>query len=225
MSENEKWVTFDCYGTLLDWETGFRSILRPIAGDRTDELVALYRTTEIEVEAEDPAARYAHVLTESLTRAAATLGIPLGGTDRDVLVRQWDEIGYYPDTLAALDALHADGWRLAILTNCDDDLVAATQDRLRMPLDLIITAEQVHSYKPGLGHFLAFERQTGVARDRWVHAAVSWHHDMRPARELGLTRVWVDRERSGEDDSIVSAHIHDMAALPETLRALGTAAG
>ncbi len=214
----DKWVTFDCYGTLLDWEAGFRGILRPIAGDRTDALVASYREVEIEVEAEDPTASYKHVLTEALTRSAARL--ELGLPRPDILVRDWARIDYYPDTKDSLDALHADGWKLAILTNCDNDLVAATQARLAMPIDLIVTAEEVQSYKPALGHFLEFERRTGVARERWIHAAVSWHHDMRPARELGLARVWVDRERSGEDESIVTSHLYDLASLPATARGI-----
>jgi len=216
--EEQKWVTFDCYGTLLDWQGGFRTILRSVAGDRTDELVDSYHDFEIAVETEDPTASYKHVLTESLTRGAAAIGLDLSESDRGALARDWAKIDLYPDTLAALDALHTDGWKLGILTNCDDDLFAATQAKLHLPIDLVITAEQAHSYKPALGHFVEFERQTGIDRSRWVHSAVAWKHDMLPARELGLARVWVDRERSGEDDSVVTTHIYDMASLPQAAR-------
>ena len=218
----QKWVTFDCYGTLLDWQSGFRAILHPVAGDRTDELIESYHDVEIEVEMENLTAPYKDVLTESLTRGAAAIGLHLSEPDRSSLVRHWDQIGLYPDTIPALDALHADGWELGILTNCDDDLFAATQAKLHLPIDLVITAQQVRSYKPALGHFLEFERQTGVDRSRWIHAAVAWRHDMLPARELGLDRVWVDRERSGDDDSVVTAHIYDMASLPEATREISS---
>lgn len=90
-----------------------------------------------------------------------------------------------------------------------------------MSLDMVVTAQEVGSYKPRLPHFEIFERRSGVERSRWVHAAVSWYHDMRPARSLGIRRVWVDRERTGHDPSIVTAHIHDLASLPATLRSFG----
>jgi 2-haloacid dehalogenase len=83
---------------------------------------------------------------------------------------------------------------------------------------MLVTSEEVGSYKPALGHFEAFEKRSGVSRDRWVHAAVSWFHDMRPARDLDIRRVWVDREDTGQDPSICSAHIRDMASLPTVLR-------
>ncbi len=107
------------------------------------------------------------------------------------------------------------GFKLGILTNCDDDLFESTRAALGVDIDLVVTAEQVRSYKPALGHFERFEATTGVDRSDWVHAAVAWWHDMVPARELGLTRVWVDREHSGHDASIVTHHVHDMAGLAE----------
>ncbi len=115
--------------------------------------------------------------------------------------------------MAALEELQRQGWKLGILTNCDEDLFESTRTALGVEIDAVVTAEAVRSYKPALGHFERFETVTGADRRHWVHAAVSWWHDMVPARELGLRRVWVDREDSGHDASIVTARVPDMASL------------
>lgn len=211
------WITFDCYGTLLDWQSGFRRILEPVAAGRIEDLVRAFHAVEPEVQRDMPAASYKAILRECLARAGDRAGLDV---DRDRLVAGWHTIEAFPDTPAALAALHAAGWKLGILTNCDNDLFEATRAALGEPIDLVVTAEETRSYKPALGHFEAFGARTGVARRNWIHAAVSWWHDMVPARELGLRSVWVDRERSGHDASIVTAHIHDMASLPATVATL-----
>jgi 2-haloacid dehalogenase len=205
-----RWMTFDCYGTLLDWQTGFRRLLEPVAGDRTGAVVTAFHETEPQVQAENPRAKYKEILREGLERAGRRAGVEVDG---NLLVDGWGTIGAFPDTVAALQALHDQGWSLGILTNCDDDLFAATRAALGVEPDLVITSEAVGSYKPALGHFERFEATTGVARADWVHAAVSWWHDMVPARDLGLRRIWVDREDSGHDPSIVTARVPDMASL------------
>jgi 2-haloacid dehalogenase len=205
-----RWMTFDCYGTLLDWQAAFRRAVAPAAGERTDDLVQAFHAVEPEVEAELPSAPYREILREGLARAADRTGLDI---DSGLLVENWHTIEAFPDTADALRTLRERGFRLGILTNCDDDLFESTRAALGAPIDLVVTAEQVRSYKPALGHFERFESTTGVRREDWVHSAVSWWHDMVPARELGLTRVWVDRERSGHDASIVTHHVHDMAAL------------
>jgi len=221
MQKVEKWVSFDCFGTLVDWQTGFRQLLREIAGDRTDALVHAYHEAEIATEGEAPSRSYKEVLRLTIERAALAIGLELKPGDSSVLARQWGSLPFFADTGPALAALRADGWRLAVLTNCDDDLFAETRAVFPVPLDLVVTAQQVGSYKPAMGHFERFEQITGVARERWVHAGVSWWHDMRPAHALGIRRVWVDRENSGQDPALVTAHIHDMASLPPTLRGFG----
>jgi 2-haloacid dehalogenase len=200
-------MTFDCYGTLLDWQTGFRRVLEPVAGDRTEAIVEAFHVTEPQVQAEHPHASYKDILREALERASG------GDVPGDLLVDGWGTIGAFPDTVAALRELHDQGWSLGILTNCDEDLFAATRPALGVEPDLVITSEAVGSYKPALGHFERFEAATNVARADWVHAAVSWWHDMVPARDLGLRRIWVDREDSGHDPSIVTARVPDMASL------------
>jgi len=218
-----KWVTFDCYGTLMDWQTGFRRIVESIAGSRTDELIRAYHRAEAEAETKgsQPFICYKEVLTLTLRRAAQTIGLPIDDEQAGVLVRSWSSLPIFNDTGPALEALRKEGWQLGILTNCDDDLFAQTRAGLPVPIDWVVTAEQVKSYKPGLAHFQAFEQKCGVDRDRWVHAAVSWWHDMEPARTLGIRRVWVDRENSGHDRSTVTARVLDMASLPAMIATLG----
>ena len=205
----DRLITFDCYGTLLDWQGGFRRILAPVAGERLEAVMEAFHAVEPEVERE--LSLYKDVLREALARAAERAGVAL--PDRDLLVDGWHTLEAFPDTVAALEELQAQGWKLGILTNCDDDLFESTRAALSVTIDRVVTAEQVGSYKPALGHFERFEAESGVAREDWVHAGVSWWHDMVPARDLGIRRVWVDREDSGHDASIVTARVPNMAAL------------
>lgn len=216
----DRWITFDCYGTLLDWQTAFRRLLAPVADGRIEDLVHAFHAVEPEVQRDMPTASYKAILLEGAARAGRRAGLDLAPADQERLVEGWGTIEAFPDTPAALAALRAAGWKLGILTNCDNDLFESTRAALGVEVDAVVTAEETRSYKPALGHFEAFEARTGVARAHWVHAAVSWWHDMVPARDLGLRRVWVDRERSGHDATIVTAHIHDMASLPATVASL-----
>ena len=204
-----RWVTFDCFGTLVDWQTGFRTILQSVVGDRVDEVVTAYHKAEPEVELEYPSAPYKTILRESLARS--------GVENSDVLSERWGELPVFADTEPSLTALRAAGWKLGILTNCDNDLFALTRERLPVPIDEVVTAEEVGNYKPDLAHFIEFEKRTGVDRADWVHAAVSYTHDMVPARALGLRRIWIDREQTGQDPSTVSARVANLAELVTVL--------
>lgn len=217
---DERWITFDCYGTLLDWQSAFRRILEPVADGRIEDLVHAFHEVEPDVQRDIPTASYKAILLEGIARAGERAGIELSPAEQERLVGEWGTIEAFPDTPGALKALRDAGWKLGILTNCDNDLFESTRAALGAEIDLVVTAEETRSYKPAMGHFKAFEVRSGVDRANWVHAAVAWWHDMVPARELGLRRVWVDRERSGHDASIVTAHIHDMASLPATVVAL-----
>ena len=215
---SDKWITFDCYGTLVDWQTGFRQILHRAVGDRVDDLVGRYHTVEPEVQAEMPDATYKAVLHDTVERAAAQADVPIAEGDLDVLARHWGELPLFPDTEAALTELRNDGWKLGVLTNCDTDLFEATRRTFPVQLDTVITTEEVGNYKPDLAHFTEFEKRSGVSRANWVHAAVSWWHDMEPARILGLRRVWVDRENSGHDAATVTRRVTDLAGLVTVTR-------
>ncbi len=215
-----RWVTFDCYGTLMDWTTGMLAALRAVVGDDADRLLAAYHRHELAFEAAEKHLAYRDVLELSLRAAAAQERVALPEDRATVLAGAWKELPAFEDTTAALRALKDDGWSIAVLTNCDDDLFASTVPSLGVEIDEVVTAEQVCSYKPRLGHFHEFARRTGADRTGWVHAANSWIHDIVPARRLGLTAVWVDRDRTGHDPTLANFHIPSMAALPPVLRSL-----
>lgn len=202
-----RWVTFDCYGTLVDWNAGFTAILEPLAGPRTRELIDVYHRHERILEAETPHRLYREVLTTGLLRAAEEIGLRLTEKQARKLPDKWGTLPVFPDVEPMLAGLRAEGYRLGVLTNCDDDLFAATQRLFILPFDEVVTAERVRDYKPSVSHFRFFERTTGVQRGNWVHVARSWYHDIAPAREFDVPRVWVDRDDSGEDAAAASRRV------------------
>ena len=210
----DRWVTFDCYGTLVDWWTGMNAAAAAVAGERGAEVLDVYHEQELILEAERPAHSYRHVLTEGLRRAAERVGVDLAGDGKEAFVRAWTAMPVFADVGPALARLREAGWRLAILTNCDDDLIAGTQEHLPAEFDLVVTAQQVGSYKPDLEHFRAFAARAGVGEGEWVHAACSWMHDVLPAARMGIPRVWVDRDRSGHPAAMADVVLADMTDLP-----------
>ena len=203
-----RWVTFDCFGTLVDWQAGFTATLAPYAGDRVQEIVRAYHACERLVERERPYRSYKDVLVTALVRAAAQFGVRLSESDARRLPHSWATMRLFDDVEAMLAELRRKGFRLAVLTNCDDDLFEVTHRTFKTPFDLFVTAERVRGYKPAPWHFRAFERLTGARKSDWVHVACSWYHDIAPARALGIKRVWLDRERTGEDPSTACVHVH-----------------
>jgi 2-haloalkanoic acid dehalogenase type II len=193
-------MSFDCYGTLIDWETGIANALRPWAqrnGLALDDqaLIAAHGRHETHVQDDMPGALYPLVLGETLRRVGADLDVPV--TDADAAtygasVKDWPA---FPDTAAALSRL-ATRFKLIILSNIDRASFAASNPRLGVTFDAIITAEDVGSYKPQTGHFdrlFAEIGHLGVGRDQLVHVAESLFHDHEPAAALGLPSVWIHR--------------------------------
>jgi 2-haloacid dehalogenase len=191
-------LTFDCYGTLIDWESGLLAALGPIlashgveAGD--DELLEAYGRHEYRIESR-PYRRYREVLAEALSGVGADFGFQ---PDAAELERFADSVGDWPPFPDSTDALRRlkERFALAVLTNCDDDLFAGSQRRLDIEFDWVITAEQAGSYKPSHRNFeLAFST-IDAPRERILHVAQSLFHDHVPAKELGMTTVWIDRRR------------------------------
>ena len=215
-----RWVTFDCYGTLIDWQAGFTAALARVAGDRAPALVRAYHVREREVEGEKPHRSYKDVLATALGRAAAEVGVPLSAADARVLPQSWGALRPFADVEPLLAELRRRGWRLAVLTNCDDDLFEITHRTFRTPFDLFLTAERVRGYKPAQWHFRAFELLTRVDRRDWVHVGCSWYYDIAPARALGITPVWLDRERTGENPAAASVHVHTAADALDAIECL-----
>ena len=189
-------ITFDCYGTLIDWEGGITDAFKAAAlsdGVTLDRETVLAAYAELEPGVEAEAYRsYREVLAETARRVAARLGWTLASDRASFLPDSLPSWQPFPDTNAALERLAAAGFRLGILSNVDDDLLAGTRLHFTVPFELIITAQQVGSYKPAPGHFLTARERIGEAR--WLHAAQSYFHDIVPARTLGITCAWINRK-------------------------------
>lgn len=189
-------ITFDCYGTLIDWETGMLAALRPlfcrdgkIVSD--EKLLEAYGEAEAEVEA-GPYQRYRTVLCETVQAMGRELGVDISAQDGRQFaasLARWDP---FPDTVDCLQAL-ARRYKLGVISNIDDDLFAGTQKKLGVKFDLIVTAEQVQSYKPSLRNFQEALRRSGLSKDEVLHAGQSVYHDIVPASFLGIANVWVNR--------------------------------
>jgi 2-haloacid dehalogenase len=212
-----RWVTFDCFGTLVDWLSGFSTILRPLFGERTEEVVRAYDRFERALEAETPHRLYKDVLAAALVQAAEHVGAPLSPSDARRLPDRWGTMPVFRDVEPMLAALRAQGCRLAVLTNCDEDLFAETQRAFSSPFELVVTAERVADYKPSLAHFRYFARISGARPGEWIHVANSWYHDIAPAREFDIPRVWLDRDDTGEDPAGASARVRSAADVPDAV--------
>jgi len=206
----ERWATFDCYGTLIDWNGGIRRELARVFGEeRADALLVRYHGLEPALEA-DGSRSYAEVLTEAMRG----LGAPPG--EETALARSLPTWEPFPEAPASLRELRERGWRLAILSNTDPGFLAASLERIGVPVDLTVVASEIDSYKPAHRHWERFFAETGADRVRHVHVAASLFHDIAPARELRLTSVWINRlgERA---DPEPTRELPDLTRLPETL--------
>jgi len=216
----DRWLTFDCFGTLIDWRHGIRTTGELLFPGRGDAFLAAYIGLEAEVESEGSFKRYRAVLTETTRRAARQLDLDLKPDDATALV---STIPYWPpfaDVGPALSALRREGWKLALLTNCDRDLIAQTQRRLPAAFDAVVTAEDVSAYKPNPAHFRLFQSTFGSSAEAWIHVAQSYFHDIRPAHELGIARIWVNRQGEKDDPSLADAVIRGLAELPQKVEDL-----
>jgi 2-haloacid dehalogenase/putative hydrolase of the HAD superfamily len=188
-------ITFDCYRTLIDWEAGLNAALAEAAAADGFPLspgaaAPAYVKHEPAVEAE-PYRSYRAVLAETAMRAATSLGWRMSEERARILPDSLPDWPPFPDTNPALERLAAAGHTLGILSNVDDDLLAGTLRHLTVRFEILVTAEQVRSYKPASGHFDAARRRIGGGR--WLHAAQSYFHDVTPARALGIPVAWINR--------------------------------
>jgi 2-haloacid dehalogenase len=195
----ERWATFDCYGTLIDWNRGIRETIGA-------ELLERYHEVEPQVQAEDPTRSYREVLTETARR--------LDVADPERLARSLPDWPVFPEVVGALERARRGGWKLAILSNTDRDYIDASMAKIGVPFDVAIVASEIGSYKPAQAHWLAFEEQTGRLPD--VHVAASHFHDVVPATQLGLKTIWVNRE--GEElEPEPTRELPNLSALAEAL--------
>jgi 2-haloacid dehalogenase len=195
-------LSFDCYGTLIDWETGIATALAPWAeahglAVEPDDLVAAFSANETHVQQEQPTSRYPDVLAETMRRVGAALGAPVSDGEAAAFGTSVGEWPAFPDSSDALHRLHT-RYRLIILSNVDRASFARSAARLGVDFDLVITAEDVGAYKPSPLSFaalLAGVDDLGIPRERLLHVAESLYHDHVPAQANGLHSVWIDRRR------------------------------
>ena len=211
-----RWATFDCYGTLIDWNGGIRDQLERVFGVAAAPRL-LERYHELEPQIQTEAYRsYREVLSLTLERVAAAERLQVPEGEADALGRSLPEWEPFPEVGDALREARSRGWRLAILSNSDRDLIDASQARIGVPFDLAIVAEDTGSYKPAHGHWERFFDVTTADRDRHVHVAASLFHDIAPANELGLKSVWINRlgEEAGPEPT---RELDDLSGLPNVL--------
>jgi 2-haloalkanoic acid dehalogenase type II len=213
-------ITFDCYGTLIDWEGGISTAFSSAAAaearqfDRTQVLRA-YADIEPTVEAA-PYRRYRDVLTETAQRVAERLGWPLSRERAHFLADSLPGWQPFVDTNPALERLVVAGYSLGILSNIDDDLLAGTRRHFTVSFDLIVTAQQMGSYKPAHNHFTEARRRLGDKR--WMHAAQSYFHDVIPARTLGIPIAWINRKHEvAPDGGQANRAFHTLTELADWL--------
>ncbi len=206
----ERWASFDCYGTLIDWDGGVRAELARVFGEeRADELLVRYHAIEPELQS-DGTASYRDVLTESMRRLGAPAGEEHGLADS---LPGWRA---FPEVRGSLEELRRRGWKLAILSNTDADFIAASQVHIGVPFDEVVVAQEIASYKPAHKHWDAFFARTNAPHAGHVHVGASLFHDIAPANELGLRSVWINR--TGEPPTVQpTRELTDLLALPETL--------
>jgi 2-haloacid dehalogenase len=191
-----KLLTFDCYGTLIDWETGIFSALRPILvahGKKITDSALLELYSELEASAEKGEfLRYRDVLQSVVRGFGERLGFKPTEAEICSLPESLANWQPFPDTVEALRNLKT-RYQLAVISNVDDDLFAATLPKLGVAFDAVITAQQAGCYKPCIKIFELAQKRTGVSRDQWLHVGQSIYHDVIPAQSLGVATVWVNR--------------------------------
>jgi 2-haloacid dehalogenase len=206
-----EYLSFDCYGTLMDWESGILGYLRPLLRSKgcnasDGEILNLY--SEFEPQQQSISYRtYREVLAGIVRDFAREFNVDVSHSEIHGLaesVRHWDP---FPDTVSALKRLKS-RYKLAILSNIDDDLFAFTAPKLDVQLDCVVTAQQVRSYKPSFRNFETLRDRLGVEKGRLLHVAESLYHDVAPAHELGIATVWVNRRqgRAAAATRLIEAH-------------------
>ena len=213
---SDRWATFDCYGTLIDWNGGIRrELVRVFGDDRADERLDRYH--EIEPALQTGGARsYREVMTETMRE--------LGASDQEVsgLAKALPSWEPFPEVRSSLEEARARGWKLAILSNTDRDFIEASMEQIGVPFELAIVASEIGSYKPGHLHWSRFFEETAAPPERHVHVAQSYFHDIVPANELGLRSIWINRYGQSHEPP-PTRELEDLSRLPDALDELVSA--
>jgi len=212
-----EWLSFDCYGTLIDWESGILGYLQPLLEAKSrfandDEVLGLYSQLEPRHQT-GPYRSYREVLSAVVRDFGREFRFPVTPAEAVGLadsIRDWQP---FPDTVAALQRLKS-RYKLAILSNIDNDLFAHTARKLEVPFDCILTAQQLRSYKPSRANFEALLRRLAFPQERLLHVAESLYHDVAPALSLGISTVWVNRRQGRSAGASKRAGVRPDAEVP-----------
>ena len=220
-----EWLSFDCYGTLIDWETGIFEAVSGVLESHgiqmsRSEVLALFAEVEPRVQESTGYLEYRRVLRRVVAMIGIELGFQFTESDLGCLADTLPRWPVFPDTVDALRAMKS-RYKLAIISNVDDDLFARTADGLGVDFDTVVTAQQVRSYKPDLRNFNTALERMGIDKESWLHVGESLYHDIGPSNQLGVTCVWVNREGRGgatrRTDDVPDLVVPDLAALIEAM--------
>jgi 2-haloacid dehalogenase len=215
----DRWATFDCYGTLIDWDSGVRGALSRVWPDEeAQRLFERYHDVEPQVQA-GRGIPYRQVLRETLAAIAEADELEVPPGKDDALADSLPSWHPFPEVPGSLADLRDRGWRLAILSNTDPDMLDESLKAIGVEVDLRITASEAGSYKPAHGHWDTFFRTTTADRERHVHVGASLYHDVEPCAQLGLPCVWINRV-GGSSDLPRAGELPDLTGLPASLEAL-----
>ena len=207
----ERWATFDCYGTLIDWNGGIRrELVRVFGEERADEQLERYHDIEPALEADGT-----RTYREVTSAAMRELGAP--EDEIEGLAKSLPGWEPFPETQAALNDARDRGWKLAILSNTDREFIEASMQRIGVPFELAIVASEIQSYKPAHRHWLEFFERTDAPRDGHVHVAQSYYHDVVPANELELRSIWINRRGEVASSAPPTRELRDLTRLADTL--------
>jgi 2-haloacid dehalogenase len=212
-----RWATFDCYGTLVDWNAGIGAELGRLFGSSArEQLLARYHEIEPRVQSEHPGWSYRDVMAAVLGELASEVGVPLPPEEEDALGRSLPGWPVFAEVPGALAEAHERGWKLAALSNSDRGLIEASLKAIGVPFERAIVASEIGSYKPAQGHWHAFYESTGASKSRHVHVAQSHFHDIVPTHDLGIRSIWINRlgERA---EPAPTRELPDLAGLADML--------
>ena len=215
----DRWATFDCYGTLIDWDRGIRRALERVWPDEdVERLFHRYHDGEHRVQAGRDVP-YRQVLRETLAAIAEAEELEVPPGDEEALSESLPSWRPFPEVTASLTDLRDRGWRIGILSNCDPDMLDSSLKTIGVEVDVRITAAEARAYKPAFAHWDTFFRTTTADRSRHVHVAASLYHDVEPCAKLGLPCVWVNRLHESSDLPR-AGELANLGGLPATLDAL-----
>jgi 2-haloacid dehalogenase len=222
------WLTFDCYGTLIQWDEGLvaaaeKILLKRGAAVDTTTLIRIYDRHEHELEADKPHRLFRDVAGRALARAMAELGLPSSPDDIETLTGGISAMPPFPEVVGALRALKSQGFKLCIISNTDDAIIAGNVAQLGGHIDRVITAEQAGAYKPSRRIFEHAHRALQVTKDDIVHVCASPHLDLVAARDLGFRCIWIDRGtgRKPLPDYTPNAVLPTLDRVPGLLASIG----